>query len=170
MFKSFNDYTKYLWFNQNKHKPKENHHVMPIALWGWDYEANIARVLKGDHKSIHETMDIPFKQFNWMVRKQRMRENGKVILEPSDWDGRWDMQWMYLEWYDNLKNWWMKDMHDIKVWQQAMNAVNEYNDFTWDNYIPELWNALDSHWLYITAKKELSKEMLSTLKKKHYLV
>jgi hypothetical protein len=31
-------------------------------------------------------MDIPFRQFNGMVRKQRMRENGKVILEPDDWD------------------------------------------------------------------------------------
>jgi len=168
MFKSFNDYTKYLWFKQNKYKPKEDHHVMPIALGWWDYLENIATVLKEDHKKIHDTMDIPFRQFNQMVRKQRMRENWKVLLEPSDWEWRSDMQELYLEWYDKLKYWWMKDMHDRKIWAQAINAVNEYNKFTWDNYIPEIWNALDSHWLYITAKKELSKEMLWLLKKKHY--
>ena len=165
MFKSFSDYTKYLWIKSNQYKPTELHHLLPVSCnWG-NYQENIAKVLKTDHRKIHETLDIPFRKFNWMVRKQRERENWKVLLLESDIEWRADIQRAYLEKVPELQYWRMKDMHDIKMWDIAKREFNKFNNLTWESYSPELWDVFQNHQLYVDTQKEISKEIQRLIRK-----
>ena len=140
--------------------------MIPISTYWGDYKENIAKILKSDHSPvIHRNNDIASRLFSVLKRKQRIRENGKILLTESDIEWRADIQRMYLEGVQNLPQWRMIDMHNIKLWEVAMREANKFNKLTGENYIPELWDYKHNHQLYIDIQKEISKEIQRLIKK-----
>jgi len=166
MFKKLSDYEKYIWTINPRKISVDKHHILPIQAYWPDTKENIQVVLQNHHKLIHENLDIAFRYFAQVIRKQRQRENWHIVLTESDIEGRADIQRSYLEWVDKLPMWWMIDMHEIKLWQLAELENEKLFRLTWDKMDIELWDTLTNHGHYVDIQKELSKEIYKRLKNK----
>jgi len=66
------------------------------------------------HKELHDVLDIPKRDFSKLHRRERIHNNHKSILSPSDLDIRYDLQRRYFENYYKL-NEELKSVHDTKI-------------------------------------------------------
>ena len=150
--------------NTQKQITKEVHHVLSLQIFWPDIQENKVQLYQWDHVEIHKMQDIPYRYRSQMIRKQRMRENGHMVITENDLKGRHEIQWLYLEWSSKLPKA-IQDINNYKLWQllKYENKVNAQID------IPKIESQnkdlLSIHQDYIQAQIERSNYIYKLLKK-----
>ena len=164
MFKNFPDYENYVKSLDRRKHDVDAHHCLPISCYGQNVKENIASMLMVDHKKVHQQLDIAYRYFNNMIRKQRMLENWHIVLTTSDIEGRADIQRAYLSGVHKLVNY-VQDMHEVKLWELTGLENEKLFRLTNDRYKIQLWDTLQNHQTYVDIQKEISKAIYSKIKK-----
>ncbi len=164
MWKSYNDYASFLWWVNKNKTAIDKHHIIPLQTYWPDLKENIADVLQTDHKIIHNTLDISWRYFSTLIRKQRKKENWNIVLTENDIDGRREIQNLYFEDAHKLPIH-LKEMHDVKTWELLEKEAFKFKRLTWEEYPIEIWETLDNILIYNDIQKEISKEIYKKLRK-----
>lgn len=163
MHKTFTEYQTYVWqLNRRKHDV-DKHHILPISSYWPNIPENIADVLMADHKKIHQTLDVAYRYFSTIIRKQRSRENWHIVLTVDDIEGRADIQRAYLDWVHKLPNF-LQQMHEIKLGELVIIENEKLSRLVHDKLSIELGSTLTNHSIYVEIQKELSKAIYKRLK------
>ena len=165
MYRTYWEYQSYIWELNRRKYDVDKHHILPISSFWPNVSENIAEVLMADHKKIHQTLDLAYRYFATLTRKQKMIENGHIVLTVDDIEGRAEIQRAYLDWVHKLPNF-LQEMHELKLGDLAMLENEKLYRLTNDKIAIELWDTLHNHWLYVDIQKELSKAIYKKLKSK----
>lgn len=160
---SLKKYKDFLSWVDKSHNQIDRHHIIPVSAYWPDIAENLDDLLQSDHIKLHQELDVPSRHFSRMKRKQRIRENGHIVLTPDDIEWRADIQREYLSNVNNLP-WYLQEMHDIKLGELAWFEAKKFKRLTWTDYPIELWEALENHWQYIDIQKEASRHICKKLK------
>ena len=76
---------------------KDSHHIVPVALKGYDVPQNIAEILRTDHELIHQTLDMNSRLFYNLSRLAKVKTNHKMVMSPDDLQYWYDVQNVYFE-------------------------------------------------------------------------
>lgn len=162
-YRNYAEYQNYIEdLNRRKHDV-DKHHVLPIGCYGPNIPENIAQVLMADHRKIHQTLDIASRYFTTLTRKQRMLENGHIVLTVDDIEWRAEIQRNYFDWVHKLPSF-MQEMHEVTMENLAMAENNKLYRLTNDKMELEFGDTLKTHWLYVDIQKEISKAIYTRLK------
>ena len=163
MFKNFLDYKEHVSrLNRNKNDI-DRHHILPVSSFWPNTPENIAEMMISDHRKVHQTLDTAYRYQATMVRKQRMRENGHIVLTQDDIDWRAEIQRTYLDWVSKLPNF-LQDMHEVKLGELVLLEQGKLARLTNDILEVELWDTMENHQTYIEIQKEISKTIYDILK------
>jgi len=151
---------RYLHLHSLMKDKYSNHHCFPISLWWVHHESNIARVVNGLHKEIHQTLDLKYS----IVRKARMKLNDVLVRTPAKIKDRQNIQRKYFENLDLLPKKWVI-LHERKFTDQVkyresqlnwMNAVSWRDKYKVNQELKRyLWRSEPNSALLDSAKEKL---------------
>lgn len=75
MYKTFTEYESYVSELSRKKHDVDKHHVLAISSFGPNIKENIVDLLTTDHKKVHQVLDVAYRYFATLIRRQRMKEN-----------------------------------------------------------------------------------------------
>ncbi len=156
-------YETYRSFLVDKNVKTQLHHCLAIGMYWPDCNENKALVTPTDHiDHIHRQLDIFWKKYSTMKRKQSELENWHVVLTERDIEGRAEMQRLYNEWIKRL-DFVFKDMYTIKYKELAERQNDKLERLTGDKITLDHTDYNTSFESYIESQKELAREIYQSL-------
>lgn len=146
----------------NKKNWHEDHHVIPISLWGINRRCNIARILKYDHDKIHDTLNLAHN----CIRSLRKKESECII----SWDIEWyliaqhNAQKLYLDNLDHL-SWDIIKIHSDKL-QETIQMFMEINQRCAE-YLTRQWVEANLNWFEYQSHWKQKHEQILKLRLLH---
>ncbi len=151
----------------------ERHHIIPVSLRWIDKESNILELKQDTHRQLHSLLNMPMRKYTQMNRRVKILTNHKTIIPPEWIEARADMQRLFFSKLSHLPKRIQRE-HVKKMMMMVQDSYNNYQKITWDELDrparkinhTEQFNEL--HNKYTEAQKEISKELISLIKKQIY--
>lgn len=147
----------------------ENHHVVPISLWGVDKVSNYMRLSHERHKHLHNVLNISSIEHSKLNREWKKMTNGQLIKRPQEIEYIWEYQKKFFMNLDKLPPRLIKK--HIPVFMELVGeAMDQYKTITWDDFdkpTRHKWSVYLVHWLHdhlLEIQKESAKSLLQTIK------
>lgn len=143
---------KYKWSEVEKYIKKsnrylfDNHHFIPVSLWGHDKRYNINQIRRPLHDQIHSVLNIWYNCHVKGMRKIREATNHKLVHTVEYVDQMTELQKQYFSKLHKLPEE-TRNMHDHKMfdivwhWQSVADNMIQYEPM-WE---PEDFHTMHKH-------------------------